>query len=133
MERPPIGDLCPLLQVFDMRLSLRFYRELLGFEMVSSSSPGDNCDWCWIKLGNSHLMLNTAYEADTRPPRPDPQRVAHHEDVSLYFACENADTVYAYLQSRGFKSEAPTIAPYGMKQLYLRDPDGYIICFQHRA
>ena len=24
----------------------------------------------------------------------------------------------------------PKVAPYGMKQLYLTDPDGYLLCFQ---
>ena len=130
-ERPSFGGLCPLLQVFDMPSSLKFYRDILGFEVVQSSSPGDNCDWCWIKLGGSHLMLNTAYESDSRPAVPDPARVAAHEDASLYFSCDDADAVYAFLQSHGVKSEKPTVAPYGMKQLYLRDPDGYIVCFQH--
>ena len=115
-----------------MPASLKFYRDVLGFEMVQSSSQGDNCDWCWIRLGDSHLMLNTAYESDNRPPVPDPARVAAHEDASLYFSCDNADDVYAFLQSHGVKTEKPAVAPYGMKQLYLRDPDGYIVCFQHR-
>jgi hypothetical protein len=29
--------------------------------------------------------------------------------------------------------EKPKIAPYGMKQMYLTDPDGYGICFQWPA
>jgi hypothetical protein len=27
----------------------------------------------------------------------------------------------------------PTVAWYGMKQLYMKDPDGYVICFQCAA
>jgi hypothetical protein len=27
----------------------------------------------------------------------------------------------------------PKVAPYGMKQLHLTDPDGYLLCFQWRA
>jgi hypothetical protein len=27
----------------------------------------------------------------------------------------------------------PKVAPYGMKQLYVRDPDGYNLCFQWPA
>jgi glyoxylase I family protein len=27
----------------------------------------------------------------------------------------------------------PKVAPYGMKQLYVRDPDGYGLCFQWPA
>ena len=32
-----IRGLCPLLQVFDMPASIRFYRDVLGFEIFSSS------------------------------------------------------------------------------------------------
>jgi hypothetical protein len=33
----------------------------------------------------------------------------------------------------GIQVEAPVVAPYGMKQLYLKDPDGYTICFQWKV
>jgi glyoxylase I family protein len=35
-----IRGLTPLLQVFDMPTSVRFYRDVLGFELVSTSQPG---------------------------------------------------------------------------------------------
>jgi hypothetical protein len=30
----------------------------------------------------------------------------------------------------GITTKKPKVAPYGMKQLYLTDPDGYLLCFQ---
>jgi hypothetical protein len=33
----------------------------------------------------------------------------------------------------GVDVKEPVIAPYGMKQLYLTDPDGYALCFQWKA
>jgi hypothetical protein len=35
--------------------------------------------------------------------------------------------------AHGVDAKFPTVAPYGMKQLYLKDPDGYVICFQWPA
>jgi hypothetical protein len=32
--------------------------------------------------------------------------------------------------AKGVKCDPPEVAPYGMKQLYFHDPDGYGICFQ---
>jgi catechol 2,3-dioxygenase-like lactoylglutathione lyase family enzyme len=37
-----IRVLCPLLQVFDMPTSRRFYRDVLGFAEVSKSGQGDD-------------------------------------------------------------------------------------------
>lgn len=129
-----IRGLSPLLQVFDMPTSIKFYCEGLGFEIaLTDGKTAPNFDWVLLKLNDHHLMLNTAYEGDHRPAVPDPARVAAHEDASIYFACPDVDAAYAHLQEKGIRSEKPQVAPYGMKQLYLRDPDGYILCFQWRA
>ena len=126
-----IGDFATLLQVFDMPASLAFYRDVLGFEVASDVPADDQCDWVMLKLHESELMLNTAYEADERPASPDPARIAAHNDVTLYFDCKEVDAAYAYLRKRGVAAKPPQVAHYGMKQLYLKDPDGYEICLQH--
>jgi catechol 2,3-dioxygenase-like lactoylglutathione lyase family enzyme len=53
-----------LMQVFDMPTSLRFYRDLLGFEILdtSYSNAGDQVDWCFLRLGKAELRLASAAE-----------------------------------------------------------------------
>jgi glyoxylase I family protein len=128
-----IRGLAPLLQVFDMPTSVAFYRDTLGFEVVATSRPGPNFDWALLKLHNIELMLNTAYEADARPAAPDPTRIAAHDDLCLYFGCPDVDAAYEYLRSKGLEVKPPVVQPYGMKQLYVRDPDGYLVCLQWEA
>ena len=131
--RPQLEGLCPLIQVFDMPRSLAFYRDLLGFEIVRQAPPGDNCDWAWLKSGSAELMLNTMYEAPDRPESPDAARAAAHVDTCLFIGAPDVDAVYAYLRLRGIEIDPPVVRDYGMKQLSLRDPDGYGICFQWPA
>lgn len=126
-----IGGFAPLLQVFDMPASLEFYRDVLGFEVVSDVPDDGKCDWVLLKRFESELMLNTAYEADDRPPAPDPVRISAHSDTALFFGCDDVDAAYAYLQQRGLAVETPIVTDYGMKQVYFKDPDGYQICLQH--
>jgi glyoxylase I family protein len=128
-----IRGLCPLIQVFDMPSSLRFYRDVLGFAQVQPSGHGDAAGWTWLRHGEAEVMLNTAYDVGERPSLPDPARVAAHADTILYLGCEDLEGAYAYLVAHGVKAERPKVAPYGMKQLYATDPDGYGICFQWRA
>jgi glyoxylase I family protein len=129
-----VRGVCALLQVFDMPTSVRFYRDILGFEIVQTSPrDGDQFDWGWLRLNDADVMLNTAYEADDRPASPDAQRVAAHRDVGLYFSCPDVDAAYRHLQSHGVDVKEPKVAPYGMKQLYVSDPDGYLLCFQWPA
>jgi catechol 2,3-dioxygenase-like lactoylglutathione lyase family enzyme len=129
-----IRGMALLLQVFDMPTSIKFYRDILGFEVASTSNPkAEHFDWALLTLNGVQLMLNTAYEHDARPPAPDPVRVAAHEDTAMYFGCPDVEAAYAYLRERGVAAQEPKVAPYGMKQFYLSDPDGYNLCFQWPA
>jgi len=129
-----IRGMALLLQVFDMPASIAFYRDALGFEVVTTSKPmGEHFDWALLRLNDVELMLNTAYEEDARPPAPDPARIAGHDDTCLYFGCPDVDMAYAFLRARGVAAKEPKVAPYGMKQLYISDPDGYSLCFQWRS
>ncbi len=128
-----VRGLSPLIQVFDMPTSLAFYRDKLGFRVTGDSGQGDNSGWVMLELGDATIMLNTAYEDDQRPPAPDASRVAAHEDTCIYFACADVDAAYEHLRASGIAADPPQVAPYGMKQLYVRDPDNFNLCFQWRA
>jgi len=129
-----LRGLTPLIQVYDMPTSLRFYRDLLGFEVVNTSPAlggPDRFHWVMLRSGAAEFMLNTAYEFDHERPVPlDPSRTRAHEDTCLYLGCPDVDAAYQELSAKGLTVKPPKIAPYGMKQLYLRDPDGYALCFQ---
>lgn len=136
---PPLQYLCPLLEVFDMAASLAFYRDTLGMEIVEAAPPpsqvtGDDFGWVWLRRDGTNLMLNSAYETMAeRPASADPARVASHHDTTLYFGCADVDAMYAHLRAKGITAEPPSVAPYGMKQLYVSDPDGFNVCFQWPA
>jgi glyoxylase I family protein len=128
-----IRGLVPLLQVFDMPTSIHFYRDILGFEVVNTSRPGEHFGWALLRLHGVELMLNTAYESDQRPLVPDPNRIAAHADTGLYFACPDVEGAYQQLRAKGLDVKQPVIQTYGMKQLNVTDPDGYNLCFQWPA
>lgn len=129
-----VRRVCTLLQVFDMPTSVRFYRDVLGFEIVQTSPrEGDRFDWGLLRLNNAEVMLNTAYEQEYRPAQPESVRVAAHGDTCLYLGCPDVDAAYRHLRAHGIDVAEPKVAPYGIKQLYLHDPDGYSLCFQWPA
>jgi len=125
-----ITGMTPLIQVFNMRTAVEFYRDILGFKIVGDSGNGDDSSWIWLRLNNADLKLNDQYEPGHVPPAPPPERTRWHKDTCLYFGCPDPDTVHEYLKAKGVDCNTAKIAPYGMKQLYVRDPDGYGLCFQ---
>jgi glyoxylase I family protein len=125
-----IDSMVPLIQVFDMPSSLRFYRDLLGFHVVSDSGNGDESSWAWLRLNDCDLLLNDQYEPGCVPPEPPVERTRWHEDTCLYFGAANLDEAYEYLRSKGVSVRPPSVASYGMRQLCFQDPDNYQICLQ---
>lgn len=128
--------LCPLLQVFDMPTSVKFYCEVLGFELVGNSPivhgrDGDYFHWCMLRRGAATIMLNTAYDEGERPPAPDATRFAAHSDTALFFGCPDVDAAFSHLLSLGVTAlEKPITTQYNMRRFTIADPDGYNLSFQ---
>jgi hypothetical protein len=59
----------------------------VSFEVVTTSEPGDHFDWALLRFRAAELMLNTAYEAHSRPPT----RIAAHRDTALCLGCPDLD------------------------------------------
>jgi len=134
-SRPALTGGCPLISVYDMNRAVAFYRDQLGFDLVQhapfvDAAEGRYFHWAWLRRGPAELMLNTAYDANERPASVDAARQAAHADTCLYFGCDDVDAVHADLVTHGVQTEPPKNAPYGMRQVFVRDPDGYNLVFQ---
>jgi glyoxylase I family protein len=51
----------------------------------------------------------------------------------LFVGCPDVDGSYQYLCTKGVDVSKPKVAWYRLKQMYLKDPDGFGICFQWKA
>jgi catechol 2,3-dioxygenase-like lactoylglutathione lyase family enzyme len=132
-----VTGVAPLVQVFDMPRSIRFYRDVLGFAVTGRSKAlsddPDDVNWCMLELAPATVMLNTAYDPDDVPDAPDAARWEGHQDTGLFFGCPDVDAAYRHLVEMGVKVDPPKVAWYGMKQLSVTDPDGFGLCFQWTA
>jgi glyoxylase I family protein len=128
-----IQGMTPLLQAFDMPTSLKFYCDVLGFEIVQTDTKtaAPHHNWVWLRLNDTDPRTNTT-SARRRPTRAGSRATATSHG-SLFFGAPDMDAIYAHLRGNGIEVKEPTVAPYGMKQLYVRDPDGFDLCFQWKA
>jgi|SRR6185295_3080957 len=118
-----VRQLCPLLSVQDIDRSVEFYRDRLGFTLTGKADSEGRMFWCKLERGGSSIMLQTAEEEDG----PSEGR---GRGVCFYFICDDAGAVYEEFSSRGLVLAPPTVAYYGMKQLFVPEPDGYSLCFE---
>ena len=119
--------LVPLLVAEDHAASVAFYAERLGFRVMHTWDPDGKLAWCQIEREGAALMLQQAC------PGEDHLSPGRAEGVWFYFNCDDVDAMHAELASRGLTVAPPTVAFYGMKQAFVRDPDGYMLCFQSAA
>jgi glyoxylase I family protein len=133
-----IRDGCTLMSVWDMPTAVRFYRDLLGFEITQRSptyavEDGEELfHWCMMRGGDAWLMLNTEYDEGERPAER-PQQEEPRFGTWFFYDCPDIDGAYESLKAAGVACEAPKIAPYGFRVISFRDPDGHGITLQRRV
>jgi catechol 2,3-dioxygenase-like lactoylglutathione lyase family enzyme len=118
-----VHQIWPLLVVRDIDRSVEFYRDRLGFSVVGQAESEGRMYWCRLERGGASIMLQ---EADDE----DGPAEGRGRGITFYFICEDADAVHADLSARGLQLEPPALAYYGMKQVFLPEPDGYSLCFE---
>ena len=128
----------PNLMVSDMGRSLRFYRDTLGMTLAMTVSPSREVEWpgdgegaafALLEWEGAQLMLQTAaslsaelpvFGAGGADPAPAPSG-------TIYFRGFHPNKVLDRL-APGEIVKGPEPAWYGMMELYVRDPDGYVVC-----
>ena len=119
-----VDAMTPLLYVEDIDASTAFYCDKLGFHIAESWEPDGRLAWCRLIRGGAAVMLEQACDEDG----PAEFRGC---GVGFFFYCADANAVYAEFSNAGLQIDPPQTAFYGMNQLFLKDPDGYQLCFQN--
>jgi uncharacterized glyoxalase superfamily protein PhnB len=118
-----ISELVPLLFVDDVESSLAFYRDKLGFCLAMAWEPDGKLNWCRLERDGAAVMLQQACAED-------PPAVERGRGVGFFFNCDDAGAMHRELIANGLSVAPPELAFYGMNQVFVKDPDGYELCFQ---
>ncbi len=118
------------INVTDVEKSRKFYTEKIG--LTEMERPGFGFDGVWYEVGPGkqqfHLISHKDLTGTDLPARGGP-RMEHH------FALRVADieATRQELESRGVAIMAENARPDGVTQLFVQDPDGYVIEFSNYA
>ena len=110
-----------MLQVRDLRESIAFYTEVLGFK-VDGTWPPDEPTWAGLTSGNARMMLSIV-EGVTE---------MHFTGV-IYMYPDDIDAAWEQLREKVEVVEAIETRPYGMRDFSFRDPNGYFITLGQSA
>jgi catechol 2,3-dioxygenase-like lactoylglutathione lyase family enzyme len=124
VAKPRITSLAPQFLVDDLDRSMAFYTKL-GFEFGETWNG-------FYAIGRQDGLELHLKEAPKNLSERQHRRNNEHLDASA--GVENIETFYEKCLSNGvniLKPLSPT--PWGTKDFYVEDPDGYIVCFGGRA
>ena len=122
-------DVTPNLVVSSIDRSLAFYRDVLGFTLVTTVPDQAPYAFAWMQRDTVNVFLNSEASADVK---------AAAGTNMLYITVEAADkgsgvdALFAAVTNRAPVVMAPTDQFYGMRELTIKDPDGYVVIFAQR-
>lgn len=121
------------LLVNDVERSKRFYIQLLGMEEHPRPS-NFNFPGAWLRKGSAEIHLIGDHESGraelVQPGEYNPQELATGHVTHFAFEVIDLEETRQYLQTRGIPIVGgPRPRGDGVMQLYIRDPDGYVIEF----
>ena len=127
------SDVTPNLIVADVARSLTFYRDVLGFTLVTTVPDAAPFAFAWVRRDNVSVFLNGL--DGVRADNAELARRPIGGGNTLFIALEagsvaqGVDAMFASIEGR-----ARVVMPlkdqfYGMREFGIEDPDGYVIFF----
>jgi len=127
------SDVTPNLVVTDVERSLAFYRDVLGFNLVTTVPEAAPFAFAWMQRDGVSIFLNSlevtrAHDAElgSRPIRGA---------ASIFIVIEadaianGVDALFAAVGARARVRMPLTDQFYGMREFTIEDLDGYVIIF----
>jgi len=105
--------LSPMLQSSDLRRTIDWYEQVLGFRCAGSVEG-----WCRLARDGVALMFMT--NAHLGPPQ---------STATQYIDVDDVPALWAAIKDRVSAEWGPEEMPYGMLEFAIRDPDGYLLSF----
>ncbi len=111
----------PMLKVADMGKTLAFYRDALELEVLGSFEPAGKTAWaCLGTKARDQVMLYTELAGMTG---------VENNHTVYYFKPEDVTALHARLKGKGHAVSDLDVTIYGMREFYLKDPDGRQLTF----
>jgi catechol 2,3-dioxygenase-like lactoylglutathione lyase family enzyme len=109
----------PMFHVPDVRRTVDWYRDI-GFELtVTYGDHGGGLSFAMVSFGTGEVMFSSGGRLSSH----------HRREVDLYAYTEDVDGLYVRIKDRVEIVEGPHNMFYGMREIIVRDPNGFWITF----
>lgn len=131
------SDVTPNLIVASVERSLAFYRDVLGFSLVTTVPEASPFAFAWLQRDAVSVFLNSREavraEHDELGGRPIGGTATLYIALEADSAAAGVDAMFAAVAPRARVIMEPKDQFYGMREFGIEDPDGYVLFFAQRA
>lgn len=114
-------NLTPILETEDVKSTIEFYVEILGFKQGEVIPNNENPTWTTLYKDNVYIMF-ARRNAHSTIPRP-------LMSGSLYLYTDNVDELWNELKDKAEIEYPIENFDYGMREFAIRDCNGYLLQF----
>jgi uncharacterized glyoxalase superfamily protein PhnB len=132
-----IKKLTPNFMVDDVRETIKFYTRHLGFELrmavpadksgVLSKLPNDGTEVIYANLAHGDLEISFQIRDSFEEDVPVMKGMKIGASTTFYFEVDDVEVCYERLKDTVEVLAGPKDAWYGMRELYIKDNNGYIL------
>lgn len=131
-----LQDVTPNLIVSDIDRSTAFYRDVLGFSVVTTVPEAAPFVFVWLQRDNVNVFLNAPASVAEDVPALAGRAVGGTNTLFMAIEADSVENGIDALHAR-IAGQAKVVMPlknqfYGMREFGIEDPDGYIIFFAQR-
>lgn len=131
------SDVTPNLIVSDIDRSLRFYRDVLGFSVVTTVPEAAPFVFVWLQRDGVSVFLNAREGVGEDLPALASRPIGGTNTLFMVLEAESAeagvDRLYAEVSGTANVVMPLKTQFYGMREFGIEDPDGYVILFAQRT
>ena len=116
----------PMIYTTDIEKSIKFYRDILGFEIEEFYPDTENPTWVCFRIGNDRFGIGKTFSDIRHKLHP---RGVDGSGVQFYIRVDDVDRLYNELKSELEIIDDIENKSWGDREFTFKDPNGYLISF----
>ncbi|GHV46008.1 hypothetical protein FACS189499_00180 [Clostridia bacterium] len=121
------------LMVESVGESVAFYRDILGFLVVTSVCPAGSGELQFAIVAKDNVTLMFQERSNLSGEYPVLATDKVHPSVTLYIKADNFDALYIELKDKCTVLNEVHTTFYGAKEFAIKDNSGYVLTFTENA
>lgn len=136
------NKLTPNFQVKDIKETVNFYQSVLGFSLIMAVPEtqdaieqfvADIKEYVYALVSKDKVEMmfqrSDSFKSDVKMAKD----ISLGASVSFYIEIDGLDNFYDEIKDKVSEITEPKLAWYGMKEFYVKDPNGYILGFAEKS